>query len=191
MNEVLSLDLENGRSPHMASERYVNSDGLEAILAACVKQAIVDYRRGYVGFRMPDAAAFLRSAGILKDDGSIDAHGHRIPAPRQYAGVRTHHNERTPDMEELTRQIQAWAAETFPHQTPRSVLAHMEEEFIELTERRALPEMRGEIADMYILLVTLAGMYEIDVAAAVAEKHAINLGRTWHRDPVTGYHKHD
>lgn len=50
-------------------------DGLVDILAACVRQALADYRTGYVGFRMPDAATFLRSAGILTDDG-LDRHGY-------------------------------------------------------------------------------------------------------------------
>ena len=51
------------------------NEGTIELLAAIVRQAIVDYRAGYRHARHPDAGAFLRAAGLLREDGTIGYDG--------------------------------------------------------------------------------------------------------------------
>lgn len=49
--------------------KTMTEDGFTLLLAACVRQAVEDYRDGYTNVNRPDAAAFLTSAGLLSPDG--------------------------------------------------------------------------------------------------------------------------
>ncbi len=53
----------------MELDRSIDSDGAVLLLAGIVRQAIADYRAGYTHPRIPDAATFLRAAGLLVGDG--------------------------------------------------------------------------------------------------------------------------
>lgn len=57
---------------------FVTEDSLANIYGAMVKVAWSDFEAGYVGHGMPDAAVFLRSAGLLREDGSRDDFGHKV-----------------------------------------------------------------------------------------------------------------
>lgn len=61
-------------------QRFVDGDGLIDILAAVVRQALHDHATGYDDRPHMPAAAFLSSCGLLRADGSMDYHGHKIPA---------------------------------------------------------------------------------------------------------------
>lgn len=59
---------------------FLDDDWTISIIGAMFRQALADFLNGYTTLHTPDAAAFLRSAGVLRDDGTIDTHGHKIPA---------------------------------------------------------------------------------------------------------------
>ena len=97
------------------------------------------------------------------------------------------------DLNILQVSIGQWAAATFPHHTADSIFAHLEEEVSELKDALGAndPDKIGEnVADVLILLVTLAEFLDIPSKDAVIAKMAINRKRTWDYDPTTGYHRH-
>lgn len=88
--------------------------------------------------------------------------------------------------------IQKWARETFPSQTVKSVLDHLDEEQRELMEALKHDDLEGiadGIADMCILLYALAEVLDLNTHDAIDKKHGVNLERTWKLDPHKGYHK--
>jgi hypothetical protein len=66
-------------------ERYISSDGIEALIGRMVSQCITDYL-GTDEKQKRTAAAFLLRTGFLLPDGSIDWHGF---SPRQPKVKRT------------------------------------------------------------------------------------------------------
>lgn len=80
-----------------------------------------------------------------------------------------------------------WAGQTFPLNTPATVLAHLLREVAGL-ERR--PDSAEEIADVAILLATLAAIQGIDIAAAVRDKMEINKARRWGPRDAQGVVEH-
>ena len=62
----------------MAAVVELNEEGAIALLAALVRQAVMDYRAGYTKAKHPSAAAFLRTAGLLGDDGAVQWRGQRL-----------------------------------------------------------------------------------------------------------------
>jgi hypothetical protein len=109
-----------------------------------------------------------------------------------------------------TKDLQAligdWAEETFPEHSDLGIVLHTGEEYRELLGmmdgRLAVfdgapepaiayeDELRDRIADLLILLFTLAHRNGIDVAGAVLSKHDVNKGRRWAFDPERGYTRH-
>lgn len=65
-------------------QRFVDGDGLLDILAACVRQALIDYAAGADDRPHMSAHDFLDACGLLRPDGTVDYHNH-TPPPR---GVR-------------------------------------------------------------------------------------------------------
>ncbi len=53
--------------------------------------------------------------------------------------------------------------------------------------RRDPGELPGELADLFIFLLSLASMLGVDLEQAVIEKMAINAGRQYVRHGVTGH----
>lgn len=77
---------------------------------------------------------------------------------------------------EFQREVSAWAAETFPHQTPHSKMTHLRKEIDELAEDTSDGE---EMADCFILLLNLAEMAGVDLMAEARRKMEINRKRKW------------
>lgn len=98
----------------------------------------------------------------------------------------------------MLNDIKQWSKETFPNQSSNSVTYHFNEEVTELyvvtdqvdkgidVGERSIGE---EIADCIILLCALAGVYDIDVEAAIRTKHEVNKVRKFEFVPKVGYHK--
>lgn len=93
------------------------------------------------------------------------------------------------EIKDIQREISAWADEAFPDRTVKSSLAKlMCEELPEfITARMADPL---EYADVIIMVLDLAHQMGIDVQDAIARKMTINRGRTWVKDPDTGFYSH-
>lgn len=53
--------------------------------------------------------------------------------------------------------------------------------------RRDPAELPGELADVFIYVASLAQMHGIDLGQAVVDKMAVNAGREYVRDDVTGH----
>lgn len=71
----------------MQPERTIDPDGAVLLLAGIVRQGIADYRAGYTHPRIPDAATFLRAAGLLDPTtNTLDARLHQ-PYRRRCAPV--------------------------------------------------------------------------------------------------------
>lgn len=68
--------------PLLATCATVDPRGLDLVLARIVHQALADWRTGYRHQGTPDAAIFLRSAGLLTEEGLIDSHGHLMKGPQ-------------------------------------------------------------------------------------------------------------
>jgi hypothetical protein len=69
----------------------MTEDGFTLLLAACVRQAIEDYRDGYTHSNRPDAAAFLTSAGLLSPDGELDPRFVHTPKQRRVPTTSVQH----------------------------------------------------------------------------------------------------
>ncbi len=68
----------------------VNSDGVTDLIAGIVLQAVADYREGYQREDRPDAAEFLRSAGLLSASGELDR---RFTRPTTRTGRPSHRKQ--------------------------------------------------------------------------------------------------
>lgn len=87
----------------------------------------------------------------------------------------------------LQRQIGIWAAITFPHQTAASKLAHLRDEVTELEQAPADGE---EMADVAILLFSLAELAGCDLLAEIQKKFQKNKARQWGQPDARGVGKH-
>ena len=107
---------------------------------------------------------------------------------REHQGQSVHSGP-SPTLEGLTKRVVEWADSVFPDRTEEAALRKlMLEELPELLNGgRGDP---GEYADVLILLVDIAHMRGIDIVAAGHAKMAVNEGRSWVLDPVTGSLKH-
>ena len=81
-----------------------------------------------------------------------------------------------PTLEALMREALAWQAATFPHRTLHSISTHL---LREATELREHPSDASEMADVFLLLGSLAHENGVNLAQAVAEKLAKNKARQW------------
>jgi hypothetical protein len=65
----------------------INDDGMTALIAGVVLQAVEDYRAGYNRVDRPCSVAFLESCGLLVDgqlDKRFDVHRTRSGRPSNY-----------------------------------------------------------------------------------------------------------
>lgn len=95
-------------------------------------------------------------------------------------------------LQELQAKIGEWHRGAFPDATIEEVLDKCDEELNELRSELEFVEFKPdrmreiviaeEMADLQIALLALSAKYGIDLAAAVDEKHAVNLTREWRRD---------
>lgn len=91
--------------------------------------------------------------------------------------------------QEIQDRIVAWANETFPDRLPASGFLKMYEEIGEVVGD---PTNTEEWADVFIMLLDLMNMFEIDIAQlkeAINRKMDVNESRTWHKTE-TGIYKH-
>lgn len=114
------------------------------------------------------------------------------------AGVSDYENKNGNRMDMLNHDIIAWAMRTFPAQTSETIAKHLLREAMDLyhnvqhNEDAGMAPMNNDedIADIYILLITLAAECDIDLYYAVDNKNNINKGRQWVYLPDKGYHVH-
>lgn len=76
----------------------------------------------------------------------------------------------------LAQDVFDWADFTFPHRTLGSMALKLYEEIGEMLKD---PHDHSEFADVMILLLDHAKIYEIDIEVAIRDKLAINGSRTW------------
>jgi hypothetical protein len=50
----------------------LHEEGMVSLIADCIRQAVEDYEADFHKSGIPDAGAFLLSAGLLDDDGRLD-----------------------------------------------------------------------------------------------------------------------
>lgn len=91
------------------------------------------------------------------------------------------------EIRELQNLIGEWADEVFPDRNIQSAALKLYEEIGEMLRD---PTNEDEHADIYIMMLDLSRMYNVDVSAAVRRKMARNRLRTWHKTE-TGTLQHD
>ena len=82
------------------------------------------------------------------------------------------------EIRELQALIGTWADQVFPERTIQSAALKLYEEIGEMLRN---PSSEDEHADIYIMMLDLSRMYNIDVAAAVRRKMLLNKMRSWRR----------
>lgn len=89
-------------------------------------------------------------------------------------------------------EIQEWSRRTFPESTPSSVMLHLQEEVGELWADMDAdrPTCSEALADVFILLLHLAGHLNVDILEEVRKKMLINRNRKWGPPQDGGYWKH-
>lgn len=85
------------------------------------------------------------------------------------------------------REVSEWAQATFPHQTPASKIAHLQDEVRELAE---CPSDGEEMADCFILLLSLAEMHGCDLLQEARAKMTKNRARKWGKADERGVCHH-
>lgn len=80
------------------------------------------------------------------------------------------------EIQDLQREIGEWADSVFPDRTIQSAALKLYEEIGEMLRD---PASEDEHADIYIMMLDLSRMYNIDVAGAVRRKMARNRMRSW------------
>ncbi len=100
----------------------------------------------------------------------------------------------------LQEEVGTWGDMTFPLSTPRSVMAHLADEIVELADeidaftdhpdeptRAALAE---EAADCFLLLMHIAHKCRFDLVAAANAKFEKNRQRSWGEPDARGVVRH-
>jgi hypothetical protein len=90
-------------------------------------------------------------------------------------------------LDELATKIAAWQAVTFPLATAKSTAEHLRREAVELAASPLDPE---EMADVFHMLIAVAGKAGVDLAEAVAKKFEKNLKREWGQPDADGVVEH-
>lgn len=85
------------------------------------------------------------------------------------------------------RMVTIWASKQFPKRSANGVYLKL---YGELYESIRDPSSPHELADVFILLLDLASMQNINLAKALAEKMEINAAREWLFDGATGLAQH-
>jgi hypothetical protein len=95
----------------------LSEDGLTRFWAGIVRQAVDDYRAGWRKPGTPDADEFLRAAGLLSDDGTLD----RRFAPamtRQYVRKTMSQEEKQDELRDALRALWKGDDVSFDQQYP-------------------------------------------------------------------------
>lgn len=104
------------------------------------------------------------------------------------AGEHTSRQRRIdPRASDLQRHVGEFGVFAFPASTPRSIVAHLVREVVELGEAVDAGNLAGtaeEAADCAVLLFHLAERLGFDLVAAAGAKHAFNTRREW--EPADG-----
>lgn len=95
----------------------------------------------------------------------------------------------------LQTAIGSWARNTFPDNTAERIMAHLRTEVAELSEAVVNPgatnrSVDEELADVAILLLSLAEYMGINLRDAIRRKHEKNLDRTFAYDESVGFDRH-
>jgi NTP pyrophosphatase (non-canonical NTP hydrolase) len=90
------------------------------------------------------------------------------------------------EIRELQHEICQWADQVFPDRTIQAAALKLYEEIGEMLRD---PSDAAEHADIFIMLLDISAMYDIDVAQAIRDKMEINRARTW-RKTQTGTLQH-
>lgn len=103
---------------------------------------------------------------------------------------------------EQFESIIAWQIKTFPKSSALSVMAHLSEEMMELTDelcKKAVDShfseelMKEEFADCFILMYGLAdraGLKYDEIVDAINKKMEVNMKRTWGEPDERGVVNH-
>ncbi len=83
--------------------------------------------------------------------------------------------------------VLTWVRRQFPHRTIETTTAHLLQEAIEVL---IAPQDPGELADVLMLITSLADLQGINLAEAVRAKLAINTARTWAPPNPIGVSEH-
>ena len=100
-------------------------------------------------------------------------------------------------LSDLEKGILQWQAETFPQSTPQGVMIHLQREFAELAEiyylrgtDASVDKLMSELADIFILSVSLADHFERSLINAVIWKMKENKARKWAEPDEEGVIEH-
>lgn len=101
-------------------------------------------------------------------------------------------------LDALQTELGSWCDQTFPHSTPKTILAHLRRELEELCEANDVDELfpntkresPQEIADCIMLLLHLAHKKRISVRDAVRDKFEICKKRKWGTPDKDGVVEH-
>lgn len=85
------------------------------------------------------------------------------------------------EIRELQDLIKRWADDVFPDRTIQSAALKLYEEIGEMLRD---PTNADEHADIYIMMFDLSHKFNVDIAAAVRRKMAINVKRSWKTTPT-------
>lgn len=142
------------------------------------------------GGRCPAPATFFVGQLAVCDDCVPDALRGKIGAV--VFPVTERHAQQCAGVASLQVEVRRWRAETFEgRETSRGLALHLREEVDELLDDLANDrDPRLEVADLAILLDAFVERRGIDLAAAIAEKHAINRTRKWHPPDADGVVRH-
>lgn len=98
------------------------------------------------------------------------------------------------DLEQVQDEITRWANATFPERTAFNALSKvtMKEipELLVHLEEQGTDNIGTELADVFILLIDLAAMWEVNLPTAIRDKMFVNYERTWKRDKESGLWQH-
>lgn len=94
------------------------------------------------------------------------------------------------DLKALTAEVTGWIGEIHPDRDPMNTAIKLSEETAELIHALYTGDgsVAEECADILILLLDVAYLYDIDLEKSFLRKMAINRGRRWEK--VKGALKH-
>lgn len=82
------------------------------------------------------------------------------------------------EIEQLQRLIAQWADQLHPNRTSLNVICKLLEELAELIGSEKMSDPM-ELADVFILVLDLAYLQNVDIGTVVTEKMQINANRKW------------
>lgn len=123
---------------------------------------------------------------------SFRKNGRWVPAKKlalEYLDYRHRGFERrlVRDLEGFQARARRWAAETFPTQDEASIIAHLRDEVNNELHVGCDPL---ELADVGLILISLAGLRGISLGAVMDYKHEVCRRRQWVQDGGDGFPAH-